>query len=148
MHRYIRSIERTRFALPLAALAGALGPVVIALMVDVVYRRADRVEVERVARAAALAGAGVYSDTGDEAAAVAAAIRHGSSETIRGKPVVILPEDVEVNAESQTVRVRIRTRKPTPEAGVTPRLPASHAPGGNRPAGPTGWAPLLGQRRV
>lgn len=81
----------------------------VALAVDVGMLLNARAEAQRAADAAAMAGAGILIDAPlDEAGARAAAIEFGGYNTIHGEPVVVLPEDVDVDLEQGLVRVRVR----------------------------------------
>jgi len=78
-----------------------------ALAVDMGMLYGARTEAQRVADASALAGAGAYLRSMDEATARATAIDYGTRNRIRGIPVEIRPGDVDVIPDSQKVRVRV-----------------------------------------
>jgi hypothetical protein len=84
----------------------------VALAVDVGMLFTARGEAQRVADAAALAGAGAFLDGWDsswaEEQAVNNAIEYGALNTVRDQGVEILPEDVEVDMATHRVTVVVR----------------------------------------
>jgi hypothetical protein len=84
----------------------------VALAVDVGMLFTARGEAQRVADAAALAGAGAFLDGWDsswaEEQAVNYAVEYGALNTVRAQNVEILPEDVEVDMATHRVTVTVR----------------------------------------
>jgi Flp pilus assembly protein TadG len=84
----------------------------VALAVDIGMLFSARGEAQRVADAAALAGAGSFMQTWNgpaaEEAARNVAIEYGSLNTVRDEGVVILPEDVEIDMATHRVTVTVR----------------------------------------
>jgi len=84
----------------------------VALAVDVGMLFTARGEAQRVADAAALAGAGAFLDGWDsswvEEVAVSNAVEYGALNTVRARSVEILPEDVEVDMTTHRVTVTVR----------------------------------------
>ena len=84
----------------------------IALAVDIGMLFSARGEAQRVADAAALAGAGSFMQTWNgpaaEEAARSVAIEYGTLNTVRDEGVVILPEDVEIDMATHRVTVTVR----------------------------------------
>ena len=84
----------------------------VALAVDIGMLFSARGEAQRVADAAALAGAGAFLECADCAwtadVAVDHAIEYGGYNTVRDEGVVILPEDVEVDMATHRVTVAVR----------------------------------------
>ena len=81
----------------------------VALAVDVGMLFSARGEAQRVADAAALAGAGSFLEApDDEERARREAIAYGALNTVRDLGVVILPEDVEVDMDQMRVTVVVR----------------------------------------
>jgi Flp pilus assembly protein TadG len=81
----------------------------VALAVDVGMLFTARGEAQRVADAAALAGAGSFLERWDDAdRAQDVAIQYGALNTVRAEGVVILPEDVEVDMDQHRVTVVVR----------------------------------------
>lgn len=78
-----------------------------ALAIDLGLLYHARTEAQRVADAAALAGAGIYRQTRSEAEARTAAIDWAARNQIRGIDAEVLPVDVDVIPDSQKVRVRV-----------------------------------------
>ncbi len=79
-----------------------------AIAIDLGLLLTARAESQRAAEAAALAGAGVLlHDPVDEAGAVARAKEFGLLNTVRGRNVVVLDEDIDVILDSSKVRVRV-----------------------------------------
>src|SRR5688500_10348447 len=99
--------NRQGVALPFAALLLFVLMGLVGLAVDLAILLGARTEAQKVADAAALAGAGTYAMTTDEDQAANAAIDFAGRNTIQGDSVEVLPEDVEVIADSQKVRVRV-----------------------------------------
>jgi hypothetical protein len=85
---------------------------VVALAVDLGMLFSSRGEAQRVADAAALAGAGAFLECYDCAwtadVAVDHAIEYGALNTVRDEGVEILPEDVEVDMGTHRVTVTVR----------------------------------------
>jgi hypothetical protein len=85
---------------------------VVALAVDIGMLFATRGEAQRVADAAALAGAGAFLECYDCAwtadVAVDHAVEYGALNTVRDEGVEILPEDVEVDMGTHRVTVTVR----------------------------------------
>ena len=85
---------------------------VVALAVDIGMLFSARGEAQRVADAAALAGAGAFLECSDCSwtadVAVDHAIEYGGYNTVRDEGVVILPEDVEVDMATHRVTVVVR----------------------------------------
>jgi hypothetical protein len=104
-HSVLRN--RQGLALPFAALMLFVLLGLVGLAVDLGFLMGARNEAQKVADAAALAGAGTFLVTFDEDDATDAAIDFAARNTIRGDSVVVLPEDVEVIADSQKVRVLV-----------------------------------------
>jgi hypothetical protein len=81
----------------------------VALAVDLGMLFTARGEAQRVADAAALAGAGSFlEDPDNEERARNEAIAYGALNTVRGQGVVIVPDDVEVDMEQMRVTVAVR----------------------------------------
>ena len=85
----------------------------IALAVDIGMLFSARGEAQRVADAAALAGAGTFLETVPSAAyreqkAIDEAITYGALNTVRDQGVVILPDDVTVDLDQMRVTVVVR----------------------------------------
>lgn len=84
----------------------------VALAVDVGMLFTARGEAQRVADAAALAGAGSFlqdwNGPNADDAARDIAIEYGALNTVRDEGVVILPEDVEVDMATHRVTVTVR----------------------------------------
>lgn len=84
----------------------------VALAIDVGMLFTARGEAQRVADAAALAGAGAFLDCYDcawtDEAAVDYAIEYGALNTVRAEGVEILEEDVEVDMATHRVTVTVR----------------------------------------
>jgi hypothetical protein len=85
---------------------------IVALAVDVGMLFTARGEAQRVADAAALAGAGAFLDCWDcswaDEVAVDHAIDYGALNTVRAQGVEILPEDVTVDMATHRVTVVVR----------------------------------------
>ncbi len=80
----------------------------VALAVDVGMLLTARGESQRAAEAAALAGAGwLITDSNDAAGARARAKQYALLNTVRGIPVVLLDQDIDVILDSAKVRVRV-----------------------------------------
>jgi Flp pilus assembly protein TadG len=81
----------------------------VALAVDVGMLFTARGEAQRVADAAALAGAGSFLEQWNDAdRARDVAVEYGSYNTVRAEDVVILDEDVEVDMATHRVTVAVR----------------------------------------
>jgi len=79
-----------------------------ALAIDVGHLVTARGESQRAAEAAALAGAGwLITDSDDAAGARARAKEYALLNSVRGNPVVVLDEDIDVILDSSKVRVRV-----------------------------------------
>lgn len=79
----------------------------VALAVDVGMLMTARTESQRLADAAAHAGAITLRASGDSLLAADTAAAWGANNTIRGETVTILPEDVDVFLDEWKVRVRV-----------------------------------------
>lgn len=100
------SQEGATLVMVAASMVALLG--MTALVLDVGLTRAARTEAQRVADAAALAGAGVLLlDPANEAGARQTAIDYAARNDVRHTSAVVLPGDVEVDLANQTVRVRV-----------------------------------------
>jgi Flp pilus assembly protein TadG len=79
-----------------------------ALAIDVGLLVTARTESQRAAESAALAGAGwLITDATDETGARARAKEYALLNKVRGAPVIVLDEDIDVILDSSKVRVRV-----------------------------------------
>lgn len=82
---------------------------VVALAVDIGMLLNARSEAQRTADSAALAGAGsLIVQPGDEPRARLIATQYGARNTVRDDPVVLLPEDIQVDLAFNRVTVTVR----------------------------------------
>lgn len=88
------------------ALGALLGLAALAIDVGLLYHA--RTEAQRTADAAALAGAGaLIQHPGDLLRVRSTVIDFAASNGVRGRPVTLLPQDIDVVVDSQKVRVRV-----------------------------------------
>jgi len=81
----------------------------MALAIDVGRMVTARTEAQRVADAAALAGAGILAvDPENDGSARTEAVDFASLNTVCGDPIVLQPEDVAVDLDASTVEVIVR----------------------------------------
>jgi Flp pilus assembly protein TadG len=107
-NRESRLKNRRGVALAFVALLLVVFMGMAALAVDLGMLYGARTEAQRVADAAALAGALEFAASGgDEDAARAEAISYGAKNVIRSDGAVVLDEDVDVEPDRWLVRVRV-----------------------------------------
>ena len=94
--------------LALVALSGVALLAAVAIAVDVGRILTARAEAQRVADAAALAGAGILAvDPENDGGARTEATVYALRNTVCGDPITLLPEDVDVDLDESTVEVRV-----------------------------------------
>jgi hypothetical protein len=103
----VRNERGSAIALVAVALTALLS--MIALAIDLGMLFTARGEAQRVADAASLAGAASFIEAPDNPdRAEDLAIQYAARNTVRNETVVLLPEDVEVDADIFQVRVTVR----------------------------------------
>lgn len=104
-----RSVREERGAALVVVATGMLALTsAVALAIDVGLLTTARLEAQRAADAAALAGAGAFvGSPGNEDLARALAVQFAAQNKVRGSGVVLEEDDIEVNTEDLTVTVTV-----------------------------------------